>query len=132
MTSNRSSSSGTTSSAMSKTLNVRVASVADALDRFEAAWHLATGRKAPAPLEVLSFADLPLLLKTLTPARWELLRELKKLGPVSVFALAKHLKRDYKNVHTDAAALTAIGLIEKTAKAEIQIGYEVIRAELKL
>ena len=117
---------------MSKTLNVRVASAADALDRFEAAWHLATGRKAPAPLQVLSFADLPLLLKTLTPARWELLRNLRKLGRVSVFALARHLKRDYKNVHTDVAALTAIGLIEKTGKAEIQIGYEVIRAELRL
>ena len=116
---------------MSKSLYIRVASAADALDRFEAAWHLATGRKAPAPLEVLSFADLPLLLKTLTPARWALLRELKRKGALSVFALARHLKRDYKNVHTDVAALAAIGLIEKTGKAEIRIGYDVIRAELR-
>lgn len=117
---------------MSKTLNVRVASPADALDRFEAAWHLATGRKAPAPLAVLSFADLPLLLKTLTPARWALLKELRKRGAVSVFALARHLKRDYKNVHTDVASLAAIGLIEKTGKAEIRIGYEAIRSEFRL
>ena len=117
---------------MSKTLNVRVASAADALDRFEAAWHLATGRKAPAPLAVLSFADLPLLLKTLTPARWELLKGLRRRGPTSIFALAKALRRDYKNVHTDVAALAAIGLIEKTGKAEITIGYESIRCELRL
>ena len=117
---------------MSKTLNVRVASAADALDRFEAAWHLATGRKAPAPLAVLSFADLPLLLKTLTPARWALLKGLRRRGPTSIFALAKALQRDYKNVHTDVAALAAIGLIEKTGKAEIKIGYESIRCELRL
>ena len=117
---------------MSKALYIRVGSATDALDRFEAAWHLATGRKAPAPLEVLSFADLPLLLKTLTPARWALLRELRRTGAMSVFALARHLQRDYKNVHTDVAALAAIGLIEKTGKAEIRIGYQAIRAELRL
>ena len=118
--------------ATSRTLYVRVSAAEDALDRFEAAWHLATGRKAPAPLAVLSFADLPLLLKTLTPARWELLRELKKMGAVSVFSLAKHLRRDYKNVHTDVARLGEIGLIDKTGKAEVRAAYESIRAELRL
>ena len=117
---------------MSKTLNVRVASVADALDRFEAAWHLATGRKAPAPLAVLSFADLPLLLKTLTPARWELLRQLKKLGPVSVFALARHLRRDYKNVHTDVARLIELNLIERAKHSLVQVGWEAIGSEFRL
>ena len=116
---------------MSKALYVKVGSAADALDRFEAAWHLATGRKAPEPLSVLLFADLPLLLRTLSPARWDLLRELKKLGAVSVFSLAKHLKRDYKNVHTDVSRMVEIGLIEKTGKAEIQLTYQAIRAELR-
>jgi len=117
---------------MPRTLSVRLSGAADALDRFEAAWHLATGRAAPAPLAVLSFADLPLLLKTLTPARWQLLARLAKLGAVSVFALAKHLKRDYKNVHTDVARLAGIGLIERSGKAEIRVAYESIRAELRL
>ena len=117
---------------MSKALYARVGSAADALDRFEAAWHLATGRKPPEPLAVLSFADLPLLLRTLTPARWELLRKLKQVGPVSVLALAKHLARDYKNVHTDVARLAEIGLIEKTDRNEVRVTYESIRAELRL
>jgi len=121
-----------TSSATSKTLNVRVSGAEDALDRFEAAWHLATGRKAPPPLEILSFADLPLLLKTLTPARWELLKRLRKTGATSVFALAKLLARDYKNVHTDVARLAELGLIEKTEKTPIQTAYDAIRAELRL
>jgi predicted transcriptional regulator len=116
---------------MSKELYVRVSGAADALDRFEAAWHLATGRKPPAPIAILSFQDLPLLLKTLTPARWELLGQLRELGAASVFSLAKHLKRDYKNVHTDVARLAEIGLIEKTGKAEVRVAYESIRAELR-
>jgi len=116
---------------MSRTLYARVGSPADALDRFEAAWHLATGRKAPAPLAVLSFADLPLLLKTLTPARWELLRKLGREGPMTIYSLAQSLERDYKNVHTDVARLVEIGLIDKTEKNEIRVAYQSIRAELK-
>src|SRR5262245_18192221 len=82
----------TTSNAMPKTLYVRLSQGSkggeDALDRFEAAWHLASGRAAPAPLAVLSFGDLPLLMKTLTPARWELLKRLAKAGPSTIYALA--------------------------------------------
>jgi len=121
---------------MPKTLYVRVSSgsnpVDDALDRFEAAWHLASGRKPPAPLAVLSFADLPLLMKTLTPARWELLKRLAKAGPLTVYALAKLLERDYKNVHTDVAQLTSLGLTEKTEKNLVRVTWQAIRAELRL
>lgn len=117
---------------MSSRLYVRVSPAADALDRFEAAWHLATGRAAPAPLSVLSFQDLPLLLATLSPARWALLRELRSAGPVSVYALAKRLKRDYKNVHTDVARLLELGLVEKTKEERVQVTWDAVRAELRL
>ncbi len=121
-----------TSSAMSKKLWLRVSSREDALDRFEAAWHLASGRAAPAPLAVLSFADLPLLMKTLTPARWDLLKRLAKAGPLSVYALAKLLGRDYKNVHTDVAKLAALGLIGKSEENLVRVGWDAVRAELRL
>jgi len=117
---------------MPKTLYVRISPQADALDRFEAAWHLASGRAAPAPLAVLSFADLPLLLSTLTPARWNMLQHLKKSGPVSIYALAKALGRDYKNVHTDVARLVDLNLIEKTADSRIGVSWDAVRAELRL
>ena len=117
---------------MPKTLYVRVSTRDDALDRFEAAWHLASGRKPPAPLAVLSFADLPLLTRNLTPARWELLKRLKAIGPVSVFALARHLKRDYKNVHTDVAGLIDLNLIERTETSLVRVGWDAVRAELRL
>ena len=117
---------------MPKTLCVRVSSQADALDRFEAAWHLASGRKPPAPLALLSFADLPLLMKNLSPARWDLLKRLKIAGPLTIFALAKLLARDYKNVHTDASRLLELGLIEKTQDGRIGVAWQAVRAELRL
>ena len=121
-----------TSSTMSKTLYVRVSAREDALDRFEAAWHLASGRRPPPALALLSFADLPLLVKNLSPARWALLQQLAKSGPLTIFALAKRLGRDYKNVHTDATQLTALGLMEKTDENLVRVRWQAVRAELKL
>jgi predicted transcriptional regulator len=117
---------------MSKTLYVRVSSREDALDRFEAAWYLASGRAAPAPLEILSFADLPLLMKNVSPARWELLRRLKKAGPLTIFALAKLLERDYKNVHTDVSRLLELDLLEKNEEGQVGVPWQAVRAELRL
>ena len=121
-----------TSSAMSGTLNIRVSGRAEALDRFEAAWHLATGRAAPPSLAVLSFTDLPQLLANLTPARWALLERLRKTGATSVYALARALQRDYKNVHTDVARLAELGLIERTGSNLVRVAWDAVRAELKL
>jgi len=117
---------------MPKTLFAGVSTLDDALDRFEAAWHISSGRKAPAPLSLLSFADLPLLVKSLSPARWELLRQLKKAGPSTVFALAKLLERDYKNVHTDVARLVELNLIEKDREGLVSVPWQAVRAELRL
>jgi len=117
---------------MPKTLYVRVSSLDDALDRFEAAWHLASGRKAPAPLALLSFTDLPLLAKTLTPARWDLLKRLKAAGPLTIFALAKLLERDYKNVHTDVTRLVELKLVDKSEDGQISVPWQAVRAELRL
>ena len=117
---------------MSKTLYVRVSAREDALDRFEAAWHLASGRAAPAPLSVLSFADLPLLMKNISPARWELLKRLKKAGPLTIFALAKLLERDYKNVHTDVSRLLELNLLEKNQEGQVSVPWQAVRAELRL
>ena len=111
-------------------LELRVGDARDALDRFEAAWNRRTeGRKA-MPLRVLSLRDLPLLLRTLTPARWELLHRLREAGAMSIYQLAKRLERDYKNVHTDVTALAKIGLIERAAgDARVSVRWEVVRAE---
>ena len=117
---------------MPASLEIRVGGMDDALDRFEAAWHLASGRTPPEPVAVLSFADLPLLLKSLTPARWALLQGLREAGPSSVLGLAKRLGRDYKNVHTDVRALADLGLVERQEDGRVGVPWRAVRAELKL
>lgn len=112
---------------MARVLELRVGDVRDALDRFEAAWNRRTeGRRS---LHILSVADLPLLLKTLTPARWDLLDRLREAGPLSIYELSKRIGRDYKNVHTDVTRLVEIGLIERAADGRVSVPWDVVRAE---
>ncbi|HTM62396.1 MAG TPA: MarR family transcriptional regulator [Burkholderiales bacterium] len=114
---------------MAKVLELRVGDARDALDRFEAAWNRRNEGRKLERLRVLSLEDLPLLLKTLTPARWELVDRLREAGPLSIYQLAKRLGRDYKNVHTDVSALTRIGVIEKQRDARVSVPWDVVRAE---
>ena len=110
-------------------LHLRVAPPRDALDRFEAAWNRVAEGQRMVPLQVLTLHDLPLLLRTLTPARWALVERLKKDGPLSVYQLAKRLQRDYKNVHTDVAQLVRLGVVERQGDG-VAVPWELLRAEL--
>jgi predicted transcriptional regulator len=94
----------------SKLAELRIGGVGDALDRFEAAWNRQAEGGRAVSLSVLSFEDLPLLLRTLTPARWVLLGALREKEAASIYELAKRLERDYKNVHTDVSRLNGAGL----------------------
>jgi predicted transcriptional regulator len=120
-----------TSSAMSKRLEIRIGAAGDALDRFEAAWNRVQEGRAMRPLEVLSFPDLPLLLKTLSPARWALLRKLREEA-CTIYELAKRLQRDYKNVHTDVTQLAAIGLVARRDDGRVAVAWDLLRAEFRL
>jgi predicted transcriptional regulator len=110
-------------------LHLRVGPPRDALDRFEAAWNRVAEGGRVTPLRVLTLRDLPLLLRTLTPARWALVESLKKDGPLSVYQLAKGLQRDYKNVHTDVAQLVRLGVVERRGDGVV-VPWELLRAEL--
>ena len=121
-----------TSSAMSRPLEIRLGAAGDALDRFEAAWHRVAEGRAMRPLNVLLFDNLPLMLRTLSVARWTLLQKLNAEGPLSIYELAKRLGRDYKNVHTDVTQLAAIRLIQREADGRIAVPWELLRGELKL
>jgi len=116
---------------MPRKLEIRIGAAGDALDRFEAAWNRVQEGRAMRPLHVLSFANLPLLLRTLSPARWALLRDLRA-KPASIYELAKRLGRDYKNVHTDVTQLAAIGLIERQADARVAVPWELLQAQFRL
>ena len=80
----------------------------------------------------LGFADAAHLFSELTPARLALLDALKKLGPVSIYALAKHLGRNYSNVHTDIGKLLEHGLVEKTPEGKVWVPWEEIQIRVTL
>ena len=116
---------------MARVLEIRVGPPGDALDRFEAAWNrVAEGRKI-SPLRVLTLEDLPSLIRTLTPARWAILENLRADGSCSIYVLARRLKRDYKNVHTDVSQLIELGLVQRSEKTEVGVAWDVVRAELR-
>lgn len=117
---------------MSRRLRLRVEPEARALDRFEAIWNLAAEGGVSPEGTVLSFAELPLLLRTLTPARWDLLQKLRTAGPLSVYALARLLGRDYKNVHGDVKRLLELGLLERGEDGRVAVVWDAVQAELKL
>jgi predicted transcriptional regulator len=112
-------------------LEVRVAPPRDALDRFEAAWNRVAEGERVRPYHVLSLENLPAVTKALSPARWALLTSLKAAGPCSVYELARRLERNYKNVHTDVAALLAAGLLDRTGDGKVAVPWDAVRAELR-
>ena len=116
---------------MPRILEIRVGAAGDALDRFEAAWNRLAEGRAVAPLHVLTMDDLPALVRTLSPARFALLRTLHAAGPLTIYELAKRLGRNYKNVHGDATQLAALGLIERDAGGAVRVPWDVLRAQLE-
>lgn len=93
---------------------------------------LAASRRGVAPDFRLSFESTRMLFSELTPARMELIDTLCRVGPCSVYALAKAAKRNYSNVHTDVARLEKLGLIERTDEGQVSVPYESVEIVVPL
>ena len=71
------------------------------------------GKVSPIePTGVIVFTSLSAIAKALSPARFELLGVILKQKPASIYALAKLVERDFKNIYSDIRLLVEIGLIE--------------------
>ena len=93
---------------------------------------LAAARRGRTPDYHLSFESARSLFAELTPARVELLDTLRRVGPCSVYALAKSAERNYSNVHTDVARLEELGLIQRTDESAVFVPYESVEILLPL
>lgn len=91
-----------------------------------AAQQLANARQGQTPDFCLSFESARSLFAELTPARLDLLDTLRRVGPCSVYALAKAAERNYSNVHTDVSRLEELGLIERSEADAISVPFESI------
>ena len=93
---------------------------------------VAAARKGKTPDYHLSFESARSLFAELTPARLDLLHTLRKVGPCSIYALAKSAERNYSNVHTDVGRLEELGLIERTDEGAVFVPYESVEILLPL
>ncbi len=117
---------------MKRKIEVTVGGLSGALDRFERVWQQGVADKARGAEVRLTFESLPVLLKNLTPARWTLLETLRRDGPLSINELARRLKRNYKNVHTDVSRLIDLGLIGRLADQRVAVVWDIVVAEMRL
>jgi predicted transcriptional regulator len=113
-------------------LNINLTTLDEAGQRFIDAWKKAEQGKRVTRYCALSFESLEALLSTLTSKRWELLKMLRASGPMSVYALAKALGRDYKNVHGDVAELEEVGIITRTDDDRVGVPWDEIQAHMRL
>ena len=115
-----------------KTIRIGVGDATNTAKGFIEAWKRAERGERAETEERLHFENLETLLRTLTQGRWVLLKTLREKGPMSVRALAKELRRDYKNVHTDVRLLVQIGLIERNKDNKVEVPWDSIEARLRL
>jgi predicted transcriptional regulator len=117
---------------MKKQITIGVGEAATTAKEFIDAWKLAESGEKVQEKHRLHFESLELLLKTLTPGRWTLLKKLHANGPMSIRAIAIYLGRDYKNVHTDVRRLEKIGLIGHTKNDRIIVPWDIVETRLLL
>jgi len=118
---------------MSRDFQVAIRSVREYFDEAGKVLDAADKGIIPAqPVERVYFHDLRTFLKYLTPRRFELIDSLHANGPMSIRALAKLLKRHYKNVHEDVKMLEQIGLVEQTRDGLYHVPWDEINATIKL
>ncbi len=93
---------------------------------------LDSGESVPEADYRLSFASAAQLFAELTPARLALLEQLKRTGPLSIYALAKAAGRNYSNVHRDVQKLLEHDLIAKDAEGRVYVPWDEVILRLTL
>lgn len=95
---------------------------------FTKAWESRRAEKSAR----IAFASPELLWQVLTAKRWELLKALCGVGPVSIREAARRVGRDVKAVHGDITALLNAGVLDRAEGGGIVFPFEVIKVEFML
>jgi predicted transcriptional regulator len=104
---------------------------------FKRTWKEAgKGKSVRKAGETICFDSVEDMQKFLSPERIRLLRMVHERTPKSIYALAKMLGRDRKNVIEDVKILEGVGLIERKAakrgkeKVELVVDYDRIQMDI--
>ena len=84
------------------------------------------------PVHKLYFTSETDLFGTLSPKRMELLKFLKKYGPLSCRKLAAKLKRSYANVYNDVKELLKLDLVEKNKELLLFVPWDELNVAVPL
>jgi len=100
---------------MAKTLTIRIKPVGEAMATFRktfTALEASTRRTTRAQrARGIFFSSIETARKLLTPNRLALLHAIRTERPASMYALARHVGRDLKNVQQDLRLLESYGLV---------------------
>src|SRR5271168_424632 len=102
----------------------------EAARRFVDAWHRAEHGESFCERH-LAFESWNALARVLTGKRMELLHYVRRHKVTSIRALAKALRRDYSNVHTDVQALMTAGLLDTDADG-VRADYDTIETKIAI
>lgn len=114
-----------------QSISVHVASLEDMGERFVRAWKAAEAGERVARDHV-TFLGLEAFMAAMSPRRLDLMRHLRRAGPMSVRRLSQQLGRDYKSVHGEVARLADAGLIERRARDAVAVPWDRMVTELDL
>src|SRR5574338_967957 len=79
---------------------------------------------AVEPLCEIGFENMAQFGAVFTPRRWELVESLRAAGPLTIYALARQLGRNYKNVHRDVATLSEWIEIKKDEAGRVFVPWD--------
>jgi predicted transcriptional regulator len=108
------------------TVTIEVATVEQVSKRMKAAFH------GKVQGEFLSFVSMELLLKTLTPQRWEMIQKMAGKGPMSLRGVARLVGKDVKTTHGNVHALLRNGILKKDEDGKIVFPYDAIHVDFML
>ena len=92
---------------------------------------VAAGKPVPHYFGV-SFQEVGQMLAAFTPKRWELIAALREAGPLTVAELARHLGRNYKNVHADVQQLIEWMAVQRDEDGRVSVPWSDIVVDMKL
>ena len=111
-----------------KTVTLEVRSPLDAMVEFVDRWDEGVCSEDAR----ICFATPELLWKVLTAKRWELLKALCGVGPLSIREVARRVQRDVKSVHGDVHALLLTGLISRSESGGVEFPFDAVKVEFVL
>ena len=111
-----------------KTVTLDVRSPQAVMADFSLAWKAGKAQKSAR----ISFATPEWLWQVLTAKRWELLKALCGVGPVSIREAARRVGRDVKAVHGDVTALLSAGVLCRAAGGGVEFPFEAVKVEFLL